>query len=86
MVVKSKRPGRVKASSDVSNGDLALGLSDEERDDTSDLQVVRDENKGSLLEEGVIDNGVVVESQTEQAESEEKKNHTLHQEVTFVPG
>ncbi|PWA92821.1 AAA+ ATPase domain-containing protein [Artemisia annua] len=154
MVVKSKRPGRVKASSGVSNGDLGLGSSDKERDDTSDLQVGRDENKGSLLEEGATDNGAVVELpeqekevssssdsedsgkntadsedsgkntadsedsakntadsedsakntadsediakntvdsvekslQAEQAESGEKENHSLHQEVTSVPG
>ncbi|XP_071730126.1 uncharacterized protein [Rutidosis leptorrhynchoides] len=63
MVVQSKRPGRIKASNVVSNGDIGLGNSEKDGEDTAELQVVRDKNKGVLFEELVTDNGASIDIQ-----------------------
>ncbi|KAF5771737.1 putative chromatin regulator PHD family [Helianthus annuus] len=60
MVVQSKRPGRVKASNVVSNGDISLDDSGKDGEDTTAEPVVEDKNMG-YLEDGVTDNGGVDE-------------------------
>nr|XP_043627896.1 uncharacterized protein LOC122599445 [Erigeron canadensis] len=62
MVVQSKRPGRIKASNVVSNGDIGLVNIDKDGEDATDLPVVGDENKSILLDERLTDNGAVVGS------------------------
>ncbi|KAK9077884.1 hypothetical protein SSX86_006222 [Deinandra increscens subsp. villosa] len=61
LVVQSKRPGRIKASNVVSNGDISLENNGKDGEDTTAEQVVKDKNKGVLLEDGVTDNGAVDE-------------------------
>ncbi|KAL8209734.1 hypothetical protein R6Q57_006466 [Mikania cordata] len=61
MVVQSKRPGRIKASNVVSNGEISLDNNGKDEEDTTGQQVVRDKNKGFLVEDGVTKNGIVGE-------------------------
>ncbi|KAI7727491.1 hypothetical protein M8C21_022451 [Ambrosia artemisiifolia] len=59
MVVQSKRPGRVKASNVVSNGDISLDDSGKDDEETITQRQVEDKNKG--VEDEVTDNGAVDE-------------------------
>ncbi|KAI3703881.1 hypothetical protein L1987_74077 [Smallanthus sonchifolius] len=61
MVVQPKQPGRIKASIVASNGETSLDNVDKDGEDITALQVVKDKNKGFLLEDGVTDNGAVDE-------------------------